>query len=141
MEGRSTNAMWLLNNETPFAAERTWVRDLEGSTVWLVAVKGTFRIEPDGTQILEEEQEELWRMPEFAGEPDISSLIRESDLEYTKSRTDVLLYGHAYSRGGEPATTVDVRLKVANIDKTLRVVGDRVVKGGLLGMGVQLSPP
>ncbi len=39
----------MLNNKTPFAAERSWVRDRNGAEVWLVAVKGTFNILPDGT--------------------------------------------------------------------------------------------
>ncbi len=32
--------MWALTNETPYSAERTWVRDEIGREVWLVAVKG-----------------------------------------------------------------------------------------------------
>ena len=133
--------MWILKNLTPFAAERTWVRDFDGAEVWLVAVKGSFLIQPDGTQILDTEQTEVSRVPEFAGEPGLSSLLCDSDLVHTKSRTDVLLHGHAYSPEGSPTTSVDVRLKLADVDKTLRVVGDRVIERGLIGMGVQLSSP
>ena len=40
--------MWSVTNRTPYAAERCWVRDKNGAEVWLVAVKGTFLIGPDG---------------------------------------------------------------------------------------------
>jgi len=34
--------MWALKNRTPYAAERTWVRDRSGAHHWIVAVKATF---------------------------------------------------------------------------------------------------
>ena len=33
------HAMWQVDNRTPFAAERGWVRDRNGAEIWLVAVK------------------------------------------------------------------------------------------------------
>ena len=128
--------MWLLSNNTPVAAERTWVRDQDGAEEWIVAVKGSFIIEPDGRQVLDTEQMEVSRVPEFTGEPGLSSPLCDSDLVHTKSRTDVLLYGHAHSRGGKPATRVDVRLKLANISKILRVFGDRQIKKSILGISL-----
>lgn len=135
------STMWSLSNNTPFAAERCWVRDTSGAEVWLVVVKGSFLIKPDGAQLLDPQQTEVSRVPEFAGEPGLSSILCDSDFVHTKSRTDVLLHGHAYSPQGSPTTSVDVRLKLAGIDKTLRVVGDRAIERGLLGMGVELSRP
>ena len=132
--------MWLLTNTTPFEAERAWVRDQNGAEVWIVAVKGSFIIQPDGKQILDPQQTEVSRIPQFTGEPGYSSLLCESDLEYKKSSTDVILHGHAYSPGGRPATQVDIKLKVANIDKTLRAHGDRLWKRGFLG-SIRLTPP
>lgn len=126
--------MWLLNNQTPFAAERTWVRDQDGAEVWIVAVKGSFLIEPNGQQVLDSEQTEISRVPEFIGEPGLSSLLCESDLVHTKSRTDVLLHGHAYCPRGAPATSVYVKLKLANIDKILRVHGDRQIESSVPGV-------
>lgn len=131
--------MWGLKNATPFAAERTWVRDFHGAEVWLVVVKASFLIKPDGTQILDPEQEEVARVPKFLADPAVSSLVCDSDFVHTKSRTDVLLHGHAYAPKSTAASTVDVRLKLANIDKTLRVIGDRAIKRGLLGVGFTLS--
>ncbi len=118
--------MWTITNNSPFAAERSWVRDKNGAEVWLVAVKGTFLISRDGSVKLAEEQEEVCLAPKFRGEPDKSSLLYDSDLVHTKSKTDVLLHGHAYAPGGKPTTKVIVRLKIADIEKELHVVGDRV---------------
>ena len=78
-------------------------------------------------------------MPQFSGEEGCSSLLYESDLVHKKIQTDVILHGHAYSPGGKPTKRVDVRLKVANIDKTLRVYGDRIWRRDLLG--ISLTPP
>jgi hypothetical protein len=133
--------MWLLNNATPFAAERTWVRDQNGAEIWLVAVKGSFIIPADGKQVLDSEQTEVFRVPIFYGEPGLSSLLYESDLVHTKTRTDVLVHGHAYSPGGKPSTSVDVRLKVANIHKTLRVRGDRRWHYGMVGVNLGAPEP
>jgi hypothetical protein len=133
--------MWLLANSTPFAAERTWVRTQDGSEVWVVAVKGSFLIESDGTQISDPCQDEVRRIPQFGGSPENSSLLYESDLVYRKHRTDVIVHGHAvWSRGGA-VSSVDVRLRVASIDKTLRVHGDRVIRGGLLASSVSSPQP
>src|SRR5437867_3050663 len=131
--------MWLLQNNTPFAAERTWVRDQDGAEEWIVAVKGSFVIESNGKQVLQAEQSEVARVPKFRESPETSSLLCECDLIHKKARTDVLVHGNAFSPGGKPTTSIDVRLKVANIDKTLRVYGDRVIERGLTG--VKLTSP
>ena len=129
--------MWTITNNSPFAVERSWVRDKNGVEVWLVAVKGTFLISHDGSVQLAEEQEEVCLAPKFRGESDKSSLLYDSDLVHTKSRTDVLLHGHAYAPGGEPTTKVIVRLRIADIEKDLYVVGDRVYSL----FGLKLSKP
>ena len=105
--------MWALENNTPFAAERAWVRDRNGAEIWVVAVKATFDISPEGSTCLSAEQEEICRVPVYRGEPGSSSLLYESDLIQVKPATDVILHGHAYAPGGEETTQVEVRLKVA----------------------------
>ena len=117
--------MWALENNTPFAAERAWVRDRFGAEIWVVAVKATFSINPDGSTCLTEKQEEMCRVPVYRGEPGLSSLLYESDMVQLKPATDVILHGHAYAPDGEAATQIDVRLKVQDEAKTLRVFGDR----------------
>src|SRR5262245_60045987 len=102
--------MWILANHTPFNAKQTWVRDKNDAEVWVVAVKGTFIINPDGSTKLAEEQMEVCRVPQYVGEPGKSSLLYESDLVHNKPTTDIILHGHAYSPKGKPTTQVDVTM-------------------------------
>lgn len=117
--------MWQVDNRTPFAAERGWVRDREGAEVWLVAVKCTFDIRPDGTTDVSKEQPPVLRVPEYHGEPGKSSIKYESDLVLTKKTTDVLVVGHACAPGGKPIAELDVGFRVGPVQKILRVFGDR----------------
>jgi hypothetical protein len=117
--------MWQLDNRTPFAAERGWVRDREGAEVWLVAVKCTFDIRSDGTTEVSKEQPPVLRVPEYHGEPGKSSIKYESDLVLTKKTTDVLVVGHAYAAGRKPVAELDVGFRVGPVQKLLRVSGDR----------------
>lgn len=128
--------MWELSNQTPYAAERAWVRDKNGAEVWLVAVKGAFHIQPDGETQLSDEQEEVFLAPRYL--PD-NTLYCESDLIHTKPATDVLLHGHAYAPGGAPAARVDVSMKVGSVSKSLRVSGDRTWERFLAGLSVHLT--
>ena len=66
--------MFLIDNRTPFAAERGWVRDRNGAEVWLVAVKCTFDILPDGSTEVAKEQPPVLLLPQHHGEPGKSSL-------------------------------------------------------------------
>lgn len=131
--------MWVLNNTTPFAAERCWVRDKNGAEVWLVAVKGTFAIQPDGSTIIQDEQEPVNIAPKLRGSPENSSLLFDTDLPHKKKATDILVEGHAYAPAGKYAKVLDVGLKVANIKKICRVTGDRIWEKA--GIGIALSKP
>ena len=101
--------MWQVDNRTPFAAERGWVRDRDGAEVWLVAVKCTFDIRPDGTTEVSQDQPPVLRIPEHHGEPGKSSIKYEADLVLTKKTTDVLVVGHAHARGDRPVTELECR--------------------------------
>ena len=118
--------MWQVDNRTPFAAERGWVRDRNGAEVWLVAVKCTFDIRSDGTTEVSAEQPPVLRIPEYLGEPGQSSVKYEADLVLGKTTTDILLVGHAYAPGGEPVTQLDAGFRVGPVQKVVRVSGDRV---------------
>jgi len=117
--------MWQIDNRTPFAAERGWVRDRDGAEIWLVAVKATFDIRPDGTTEVSKVQPQVLRLPEHFGEPGESSIKYDADLVLTKRTTDVVVVGHAYGPGGNAVTQLDVGFKVGPIQKMLRVFGDR----------------
>ena len=123
--------MWQLDNRTPFAAERGWVRDRNGAEIWLVAVKATFDILPDGSTIPSKDQPPVLRIPEYHGEPGKSSIKYEADLVMTKRTTDIVVVGHAHAPGGRAVGELDVGFRVGPVQKTLRVFGDR--RWGLLG--------
>ena len=93
--------MWTVDNRTPFAAERAWVRDRSGAEVWLVAVKCTFDIRPDGTTVVSDGQPPVLRVAEYFGEPGKSSIKYENDLVLTKRTTDIIVVGHSHKPRNE----------------------------------------
>ena len=117
--------MWRLDNRTPFAAERGWVRDRNGAEIWLVAVKCTVDILHAGATRGSDGQPPVLRAPEYHGEPGQSSIKFDSDLILTKTTTDVLAVGHAYAPGGKPVTELDVGVRVGPVQKVLKVFGNR----------------
>jgi hypothetical protein len=131
--------MWQLVNHTRFAAERCFARDARGAEVWLVAVRGTFRIEGNGKTEVAEAQDPVAVSPTYQGEIGRLSLRGDTDLGLAKPGTDVLVLGHAYAPTGKPATRVDIGLRVDRIAKMLTVVGDRLYRRGTFG--VLLSEP
>ena len=84
----------------------------------------------DGTTEIADEQPPVVLAPQFRGARQHVSLLYDSDVYHTKRVTEVVLNGHAYSRGTR-ATQVDVTMRVGPIQKTLRVTGDRVWEGAL----------
>jgi hypothetical protein len=125
--------MWMVQNETPFAADRNWGVDKNGVKSWIVAVKATFDILPDGSTQLAREQSPPLLDAKFRGDPANTSVLFEADLLYDKQRTDVLLNGHAYAPHGQPVTSLLVALRAHSIAKTLQVTGDRIWEDGLPG--------
>jgi hypothetical protein len=117
--------MWQVDNRTPFAAERGWVRGRNGEEVWLVGVKCTFEIKPDGSTEISKAQPPVLRVPEYNGEPGKSSIKYEADLVLTKMTTDVLVVGHAYAPRGAPVTELDVGFRIGAVTKQVRVFGNR----------------
>ncbi len=132
--------MWMLDNRTPFEAERTWVRDKEGVHHWIVVVKATYDIGQDGTLTLSDEQVEPLHAPEYNGVDGESSLRYETDLIAMKPATDVYLNGIAYAPEGRPATKVKVSFRIDHLHKELLVYGGRTWQRTLTGE-VKASPP
>jgi hypothetical protein len=126
--------MWAITNRTPYAAERTWVRDKKGMHHWIVVVKATFGVSNDGSLRLADEQKPPLLAPEYIGEPGKSSLRYEADLGPPKPTTDVLVVAHAYAPRGQSAPTVPVRLRVAFLQKEILVHGTRVFYEGITGI-------
>lgn len=122
--------MWQLDNRTPFAAERTWVRDRDGTETWLVAVKATFTFDRAGRIGIAHEQPPVTLAPVHFGKAGQSSLRYENDLQRTKCATDVVMLGTAYAPGGRQVAQLDVAFMVGRVGKALRVFGDREWRRG-----------
>jgi hypothetical protein len=133
--------MWEVDNYTKYAHAHSWDRDRSGADTWIVIVKGTFLILPDGTTAVAEEQPPVCEVPQYFGAPGLSSLRIDTDLIRVKPSTDVLVLGHAYAPNGRRATQVDVTLRTSAFEKTLRVFGDRVWARGPLGLNLSSPEP
>lgn len=129
----------MIENNTPYKAERTWVRDKNGVHHWIVVVKATYDIAEDGYLTLAKDPLDPLYAPEYFGEDGLSSIRYEADLVAMKPGTDVLVNGTAYAQNGEPALMVPVTLEIQNIRKELHVYGDRVWQRS--GIGLETSPP
>lgn len=117
--------MWVADNNTPLPIERGFQRDREGGEVWIVVLKGTFDVKPDGGLKLAEKQSPPARAAAWSGEPGKSSLLNDADFILGKGGTDVLVHGHAYAPRGRTTTAVDVALKAGPLEKQIRVHGVR----------------
>ena len=126
--------MWEVHNRTPFAVDRCWVRDRQGAEVWLVAVRCTFEIRPDGTTIAPDDQQPVMQAPKHFGKPTDSSLQYDTDFSLTKPTTDVILHGSAYAPRRKPVTALDVTLRIGDVRKTLHVTGNRPYKKSFTGL-------
>jgi len=135
--------MWALSNQTPFPAERTFVRDRDGAEIWLVAVRGTFDLPSSGHEEAKVAKQQLPVVlaPAFRGDPTKTSLLYDGDLPRTKVATDVLINGSAHCRGGQPATELMVGFSVGSVKKQLFVTGDRVVESGEIKDGASRPSP
>lgn len=133
--------MWALSNKTPYAAERNWIRDKQGVHWWLVAVRATFTVAPDGRLALADEQLPPVLAPEHHGEPGKSSLRFDSDLLATKPTTDVIVVGSAHAPRGKPATSVPVVLRFDRVEKQLVVHGERAYYEGVAGLTTSAPRP
>jgi hypothetical protein len=130
--------MWHIENYTPFGAQGAFARDCNGAETWIVAVKASYLIKPDGKIGIAEPQNPVL-CPHYFGEPGKSSLQYESDLELTKPGTDIILHGHAWAPNDKPVTQMGVMLKAGPVNKMLEITGDRFWEQGILG--TRLSGP
>lgn len=126
--------MWAIDNRTPHAVERTWVRDPEGRHQWVVVLKATFDVGERGALRQSDEQPPPRHEPEYRGDPATTSLRAEADLVPLRPTTDVVVVGQAHAPAGKPSRAVPVGLRIASVDKVLVVRGERVYVDGALGV-------
>ena len=115
--------MWRHDNQTPFAAGHTWIRDTQGAEIWIVAVKASYELLPDGRMRVARHQPAI-NTGTVLHEDGVSPLF-ETDLGPPKPATDVWLAGHAYSQSGEPITRMTIGFEVGPVSRAVHVWGDR----------------
>ncbi len=109
------------------------MRDLEGVHQWIVIVKATFAIHPEGTLVLADEQVEPLLAPEYHGEAGASSLRYDADLIAPKPTTDVVINATAYAPRRQASADFLVSARVDRTHKVIRVRGNRYWHRSILG--------
>jgi len=120
--------MFQLKNCTPFAASMTLFPNEQGIDTLYLMVKASFKMGQQWTLI--EEQTPPIEADEYWGEPNESSIKYASDFHIGKPVSDIIMIGNACSPNAEPVQQLDVNLEVGQVNKTVRVFGDRVWKNG-----------
>jgi hypothetical protein len=117
--------MFIVDNHTPYAADRTSIIDKRGAVLWVVVVKATYDVAPDGATSLAKAQVPPVVAATYAGEPGRSSLAYETDLLPPKPATDILVSGFAYAPAGRPSVEFNAGLELGGLRKVVTVRGDR----------------
>ncbi|VAW71532.1 hypothetical protein MNBD_GAMMA10-703 [hydrothermal vent metagenome] len=115
--------MLQLKNGTPFASSIALFPDEQGTDSLYLMVKASFNIGSSWT--LADKQLAPIAADEYWGEPDKSSLKSASDFHTGKPATDIIMLGSAHAPDNEPVRQLDVSLQVGQVNKTVRVFGDR----------------
>jgi hypothetical protein len=114
-------------NHTPFPAQAFQGVAPDGEPFHVAVLRQTCTW-AGGALALDDAQSPLADTDRFAGAPNRSSVLAESDLCPFKPRCDLLLDAVAHAPGGRPARTFPVRFQVQGrggpvLDKTLQVSG------------------
>lgn len=128
-----------LLNETPFVLQPLFVADEDGRPLVAPILKATLDVDLHGQVSVAEEQLAVNFAGECYGKPGESSYRFEPETAFMKPATDVVLVGHARPPRGR-VTELEVTLLVGYMRKTLRVMGDRHVVGGV-GPGMSRPQP
>lgn len=120
--------MLQLKNSSPFTPSITLFPNEQGIDTLYVIIKATFQLGENVS--IAEEQLPPTMADEYWGEPDTSSLKYGSDMHLCKPSTDVILIGQAWVPAEQKAQAIDVRLSVAERQKTIRVFGNRIWQQG-----------
>lgn len=124
--------MLQLKNNTPFAAQLALFPDQHGVDSLYIIVKATFNIGEQWT--LAEKQKPPQAEDEyFSDDPVTSSIKNASDMHIGKPATDIIMCGHAIAPAGREVRQMDVKLSLGQVNKTVRVFGDRQWGNGKAG--------
>ena len=116
--------MLQIDNQTPFYAVLSVLPNRDAIDTLYVILKATLVLRPKLT--LARDQLPVTLADEYYGDPTDSSLKAISEIHIGKPGTDVLLVGRAWGPHGQAVRESLVRVTVAERQKTIRVLGDRV---------------
>jgi hypothetical protein len=123
---------------TSFAHEGLLVFDRQGTELFVIVVKATYRLRADGSLDQDTEQQlPVFHSDQFWGEPGLSSIRYEADIAWHKAGVDLVVNGRAYSRSR--STHMLVELATRYFRKRLLVSGDRFWEAG--AFGIRATPP
>jgi hypothetical protein len=125
--------MWAIVNRTRYAVGKSWARDKNGAHEWLVAVRATFDLAPNGHLALAAEQSPALLSPEYWGDPATTSVRYETDVVPPKPTTDVLVEGSAHAPRARATPRVVASVGVADVRKSIVVHGPRRFSVGPAG--------
>ncbi|NUP06743.1 MAG: DUF2169 domain-containing protein [Polyangiaceae bacterium] len=122
-----------VDNDTDFVAEPHLLADRDGERLCAI-VKATFELVPgpprgaDGSFVIAPKAR---RRPIRAadipwGDPERSSIRYPSDLFVRKPATDVVVVAAAHAPGGAPVPSFDAGVRLAKVQKVIRVTGTRL---------------
>jgi len=114
-----------IKNYTPFPMLCYEGRGVEDAPFDTVVVRATLDLGKHRVLRLAQEQTPLAFKDEYLGEPVQSSVRSESDLAPAKPCADIIVIGSARAPGGAKLPSWPVRVKVGDLEKHLRVTGQR----------------
>jgi hypothetical protein len=128
-----------VHGRTPFAHEGIPIFDPQGSELFVIVVKATYRLGADGSLDPDTEQVPIFHADQFWGEPGLSSIRHEADIAWRKPGVDLIVNGCAYSRSGSRQVVVEVATR--HFRKQLLVTGDRHWENGPFGIHATAPEP
>lgn len=124
-----------LENTTPFPANFTLALDKQGHEQIVLVVRATVTLSPDRTapSHVAPRQLPLIEADVFGPDPAWDAPVFETDFAHFRPRCDVLAQARAHAPGGEPATSVDVGIRLGGWAKKFTAHGSRIWLRGAVG--------
>ena len=119
-----------LHNASNFKAGYNLGLEKSGHHCMVVVAKATYTLPQNKDEVPtlldEDKQVKIYPADVYTGEPGESAILYENDFAPFKPKCDVILNGSAYAYPDKEVTECIVQLKVADIDKSFKVIGKRV---------------
>lgn len=124
-----------VENTTPFPANFTLALDKQGHEQIVIVARATFILSPIRGEptIVAPVQLPLIEADVFGADPAWDAPVFETDYAHFRPRCDVLAHARAYAPHGEPATSVDVGIRLGAWSKKFTAHGSRIWLRGASG--------